>query len=227
MARNLKTIVTAIALFGSLISPSQAVAGYKVVPYLGAGYQLNHIQESATFTYTGLSADTSDYLENDFNNLNLFAGFGLKGSNFALEFGYFNSKWRGKSDTNTGITWPGTGDPVVYDAFGITVDSQLKILNIDIIYNHKIFNHDAFKVLAVAGVSKAYFDSTLYLLREGALDTTVYDNEKGYGWDAGVGLEADITDNLSVRTIVKYTSVNNLAAFDTLLNYTAGFKYHF
>lgn len=225
VTNNLKIIATSLTLLCSLILSVQAKANDKIAPYIGAGYQfnqLNHQQENFNLSTGSLSVDYDDYLESDFNNFNLFAGFNLKDTNFAFELGYFKSDWESKSNNNTGLVWSDNSNP-----FGTRADSQLEIISLDAIYNHKIPNHDKFSFLAIGGLSKISFDSTIYFLESGLLRESVSDSQDGYGLNFGVGLEADIIDNLSVRTIIKYTTVNSIDAFDSLVSYNVGFKYQF
>lgn len=223
--KHLKVLSTSLALLCSLTISVQAKASDKASPYIGAGYQFNqlsHTQGNASLSTGSISVDYGDYFESDFNNFNLFVGFDLKDTNLAFELGYLKSYWESKSNNNTGLVWPDNLNP-----FGTRADSQLEIISLDAIYNHKIPNHDKLSFLAIGGLSKISFDSTTYFLESGFLRESASVTQNGYGLNFGVGLEVDVINNLSARTVVKYTTVNGIDFFDSLLSYNVGFKYQF
>lgn len=51
--------------------------------------------------------------------------------------------------------------------------------------------------------------------------------QDGYGLNLGLGLEANIYNNISLRGVIKYTTVNGIDYFDDLVNYNLGIKYQF
>lgn len=52
-------------------------------------------------------------------------------------------------------------------------------------------------------------------------------NNSGWGYRIGGGLIYDLTDNLSLRMLVRYNGLDKISIADNMVEYTAGLRYHF
>lgn len=205
-----KTLACIIAFF-ALVQNSNAN------PYFGLGYQLNQLNLNDV-SLSGLTLKSEDYIEKDLHNINVFAGYDF-GNNFAAEIGFFK-KSESKANNNTGLLWISSGDPLTTD-----IDSTLQIINLDGIYS--IPANSRIKFLAIATVAKIDYKTNITLFDGGtfASYSTVKDN--GFGYGAGIGLEAQVVENLSARITAKYVRTASIDTFDDLLSYNFGLKYQF
>jgi outer membrane autotransporter protein len=81
--------------------------------------------------------------------------------------------------------------------------------------------------LALVGLSKIDFDTQINYLDNGNARDSFSDDQSGYGLNLGLGLEANIYKNTSLRAMVKYISTSSIDDFDNLVNYNLGIKYQF
>ena len=212
-----KSIIKKISILASIIAISNGVNANEIKPYIGIGYQMSNVN------YNTINVlDYDDILENKFNNFNLFTGIKLIDKNISLELGYFKSK-DGKKNDNSYI-WDLDNDGN-FDANNSKSKTSLDIISLDAIYHQKI-NND-FNFLFLGGLSRIsidgeidYYNSASYILSES-------DDQDGYGLNLGLGLEANIYNNISLRGVIKYTTVNGIDYFDDLVNYNLGVKYQF
>jgi len=187
-------------------------------PYFGVGYQFNQTNLN-TKTLTGFSVDLDNYLEKDFNNINLFAGYEFN-KNVAVELGYFSKKDENKTNSSTGLIWNDSSG-----ALTTQTKSDLQIINLDGIYSAPIASRLNF--LAIASVSKIDFKYNVNYLDNGTSRLSDNISDNGFGFGGGIGLEAKIIENVSARITAKYTQTIGIDAFDNLVNYGAGLKYQF
>lgn len=219
-----KSIIKKISILASIIAISNGVNANEIKPYIGIGYQMSNINyntENVQIRDGNISADLGDYFEDNLANFNLFAGFKVQ-DYLSLEIGYFSSKEEVKSNNSTGLFWDSTSNPLTTNS-----KSKLQIINFDAIYNHKLDYSNKFNFLALAGLSKIDFDTQIDYLDNGSTRDSFSDDQDGYGLNLGLGLEVNIYKNISLRGLIKYTTVNGIDYFDDLINYNLGVKYQF
>jgi opacity protein-like surface antigen len=219
-----KSIIKKISILASIIAISNGVNANEIKPYIGIGYQMSNVNYNTSnvqISDGNISADLGDYFEDNLANFNLFAGFKVK-DYLSLEIGYFSSKEEDKSNNSTGLIWTDTSNPLTTNS-----KSKLQIINFDAIYNHKLDYNNKFNFLALVGLSKIDFDTQINYLDNGNARDSFSDDQSGYGLNLGLGLEANIYKNTSLRAMVKYISTSSIDDFDNLVNYNLGIKYQF
>jgi opacity protein-like surface antigen len=219
-----KSIIKKISILASIIVISNGVNANEIKPYIGIGYQMSNVNYNTSnvqISDGNISADLGDYFEDNLANFNLFAGFKVQ-DYLSLEIGYFSSKEEVKSNNSTGLFWDSTSNPLTTNS-----KSKLQIINFDAIYNHKLDYSNKFNFLALAGLSKIDFDTQIDYLDNGNARGSFSDDQSGYGLNLGLGLEANIYKNTSLRAMVKYISTSSIDDFDNLVNYNLGIKYQF
>lgn len=212
-----KSIIKKISILASIILISNGVNANEIKPYIGIGYQMSNVNYN---TINGL--DYNNILEDGFSNFNLFSGIKLVDKNLSLELSYFKSKDKNKNDNYYPIDL--NGDTVA-DANSTKSKTSLEIISLDAIYHQKI-NND-FNFLFLGGLSKISVDGEVDYYNSGSYVLSNSDDQSGYGLNLGLGLEANIYNNISLRGVIKYTTVNSIDYFDDLVNYNLGVKYQF
>jgi len=230
-----KQIIKRLSILASVIAISNGVNANEIKPYIGIGYQMSNIRYgSSDLNISGSSVrfDLENHYEKELSNFNLFAGFKMN-KNLAIEIGYFKSKEEDKKSSYTSncCYWWDINLNTSFDAGEETLDatsaSKLQIINIDAIYNYPINYINGFNFLALAGISKVDFDTKINFLVNDSELSSGSDDQNGYGLNLGLGLEANIYQNISLRGLIKYTTVNGIDYFDDLVNYSLGVKYQF
>jgi opacity protein-like surface antigen len=212
-----KSIIKKLSILASIIAISNGVNANEIKPYIGIGYQMSNVNYN---TINGL--DYNNILEDGFSNFNLFSGIKLVDKNLSLELSYFKSKDKNKNDNSYLIDL--NGDTVA-DANSTKSKTSLEIISLDAIYHQKI-NND-FNFLFLGGLSKISVDGEVDYYNSGSYVLSNSDDQSGYGLNLGLGLEANIYNNISLRGVIKYTTVNSIDYFDDLVNYNLGVKYQF
>ena len=210
-------IIKKISILASIIAISNGVNANEIKPYIGIGYQMSNVNYN---TINGL--DYNNILEDGFSNFNLFSGIKLVDKNLSLELSYFKSKDKNKNDNSYPIDL--NGDTVA-DANSTKSKTSLEIISLDAIYHQKI-NND-FNFLFLGGLSKISVDGEVDYYNSGSYVLSNSDDQSGYGLNLGLGLEANIYKNISLRGLIKYTTVNGIDYFDDLVNYNLNIKYQF
>ncbi|MDA9231286.1 porin family protein [Rickettsiales bacterium] len=219
-----KNIINKLSILASVITISSGANANEIKPYIGIGYQANNLDYknvNISLDTGNTSVDSGSYFEDNLANFNLFAGFKVK-DYLSFEIGYFKSKEENKSNNATALVWTDTLNPLTTNS-----ESKLQIINFDIIYNHKLDYANKFNLLALTGLSKIDFDTHINYLDNGTIRLSESNYQSGYGFNLGLGLEANIYQNLSIRAVAKYISTSSIDYFDNLINYNLGVKYQF
>lgn len=200
-----KQIIKRLSILASIIAISNGVNANEIKPYIGIGYQMSNVNYS---TKNGINY--GDYAEDNLSNINIFGGIKFIEHNTSIEINYFKSKEESKAN-------------VPLDIGGFTT-SRVKIglVSLDAVYTQKI-KQSKFNALFIGGLSRISFDAPL----DNAYILGVSAHQNGYGLNLGLGLEANIYQNTSLRGLIKYTTVNGIDYFDNLVNYNLGIKYQF
>lgn len=221
-----KYLLATLILCTSLTTANSAEIRKK--SYIGIGYQLNSIsynQDTIQLSNTSMKYNREDYFADKFGNVNFFAGYeifedrDLEGS-IDLEIGYFSKNNVTKSNNNTGTEWISSSNPVTTKS-----ESNLSVVNLDAIFNYEVSEY--FKILAVGGVAGVFYKNNIDLFDNGVVGMSDQDKQNGIGFNAGIGGEIKIIKDVSARTIVKYTAVSGIDAFDRFITYGVGLKYNF
>ena len=214
--KNYKIIVLTALLFTATFYSANAT------PYFGIGYQMNSINynsESTIISGFNFSYELEDYLEEDFSNINLFVGYKVN-DKIALEIGYFSKKDESKLNSNTGLEWTGSGNPLT-----TSTKSDLQIVNLDGIYSFEA--NSRLSLLGIASISKIDFNYTTNYLDNGVSQLSESIDDNGFGIGAGLGLETKLINNVSARFIAKYTQTLGIDSFDDFVSYNVALKYQF
>lgn len=212
--------ITAIIAFMS----GQAYAETSKPFYVGVGYQINDINynNGTTQLSTGsFSYDRGDYFANNFGNINVFAGYQAT-KNLAVEVGYFQKDRKDKSNGSTGLVWSDNSH-----ALTTASESNLRIINLDAVGNVGLDSQERFKLLGILGVSQINYKYAIGYLDNGASRASESGSDNGFGLNLGVGLEAEVVKNISLRATAKYTRTTSIDFFDDFMTYTIGAKFNF
>lgn len=210
--RNYKIIILATFMLASIFQNANAN------PYFGVGYQFNQLNYNSA-SLSGFGIDLDDYLEKDFNNINLFAGYKIN-DNMAIELGYFSKKDENKTNSNTGLVWTDTSGTLTTNT-----KSDLQIINLDGIYSFEA--NSKLNFLTIASISKIDANSKISYLDDGVSRSSESLDDNGFGIGGGIGLEVELIKNISARIVAKYTHTLGIDSFDNLISYNAALKYQF
>jgi len=192
--------------------------------YLGLEYQNSQIGIEARDTSSlGYIINENDYYETNLNNINYFVGYNFN-KNLALEVSYFQDS-SSKSNNNTGLVY--TSGTLNSQAVTTDSDLSIKVLGLDVIYNHDI---NKFRIFGLTGLS--YIQANV---DENFNDGSNYTNSaNGLGFNIGGGMGYKVTENTLLRAKVKYTSINNLnlnsqgiSQIEDIVSYKVGVSYSF
>ena len=205
ISRKLLIATATISIFAS----SQSLANKNIKPYIGLGYQMSNL-----YYKTEDGIDYNDALEDGFGNFNLFAGTKIEDKNLSFELGYFKSKEEEKNWNFSQINANNSKSKV-----------ELEIISLDATYHQEIQQNLNF--LLLGGFSKVSIDGKFNYYNNSAFVQSEDDNQDGYGINLGLGLEAEIAQNIFIRGLAKYTRVNSIDYFDNLTTFSIGAKYQF
>jgi len=209
MIKNITNKVFAIAASLTILTTSQSLANENIRPYIGLGYQMSNLDYK-----TESGVDYGEYAESDLSNINLFAGAKIEEIRTSIELLYFKSSKEVKS-----INLPLAAGGSAYTNSRV----QLEQIEINGIYHQKT-QDSKINFLFLGGLSKISFDAPL---DDGYYIIGVPANQDGYGINLGLGLEAEIAQNVFIRGLAKYSRVNSIDYFDNLTTFSIGARYQF
>ena len=216
MKKLLSTTACLITLV--LCVPAQAVAPNEndfFYPYIGFDLQRYSVDYA-----NGLDVA----MDNNLNGGNIHIGKRFN-KYFGAEFGYFGIEESNKSVNFdiSGIT--GTPGDVL-----ASTDVKMQGITLDGLSYVPINDAGKFKLIGTAGVSLIKADFTLNGTVNGVVGSSS-DDQSEFGFRAGAGAQYSFTDQVSLRVLVRYQSMNfDISGFDITnhaLIYSTGLNYSF
>lgn len=203
----MKIFKTTILVSAMLTAQAQAT------PYFGGGVNYSKInyQDSVNVDIGGNAhqVNKGDYNADNVFGFNLLVGYDFKP--IALELNYTRSLEYQQSNTDVGLVWTDSGNPV-----DVTTTIQTSMIDLNGLYNH-----DYKKVTFTVGGGLSYlmYDEEASFEDAGSERLAIEENEKGFGANIMTGVSYNYTDDVSVRFGVKYLKMN-MDNVDSVVNYS-------
>lgn len=158
------------------------------------------------YVYSNADIDNSNVLEDSFNAGAVSVGARLH-KNFGFEAFYQQSE---EGEKNTALQDLGIKTTDKYKAYGVDLIGYLPLTN----------NLDA-----LMSFGMAYYDVE-YSLKIYDAFGEINGDDSGWGYRLGFGVQYNFSEHWSARLMGRYTSVD-IDGVDTILDFTAGVRYHF
>lgn len=164
-------------------------------------------------TRPGGYIDYSEYFPEIYNNFNIFAGFNIN-ERASIEVSFFHQE-KEKANNNS--------NEYVYDGKTAQSSATLQIISVDMVLNTPVID-DLMDLNLIIGGSAVSFKTESDFYSDGVYSDTVSEDHLDFGIDIGFGVDTKISENLSIRTIVKGTMLPASDIIKRIMTVSVGLK---
>jgi opacity protein-like surface antigen len=212
-----KILKTAL-LTGAVLVSSLGIAGaeeYDLKPYVGFDLQRTVADYNSNYNYDGDAIDANTLFEDSLDGVNVHAGI-RPHRNFGVEAGYFRTQ---EEDKNI-PTGASVGNGFV-TADDLKTSVKLSGFTLDGLGYLPVAN-DKVDLIGTAGLSYIKGETEI----KDSTDT-YKDDESEIGYRVGGGAQFNITEQVNVRGLARYQTVDFDDVADSAWTYSVGLNYSF
>lgn len=202
-----KTILTCALV--ALASPAMA---FEMKPYVGIDYMHMNFELNNSYNDDGVTLDANTLLEDGFDGLHIHAGNRFH-KNFGAEIGYFRTQEEDRT-----VPAGTTVGPGLVTAVPITTDVKFSGFTLDGM-GYMPLGDGTIELIGTAGVT--WIDADAEIEGFGSAD------EDEIGFRVGGGLQANLTDRISARALVRYQTADFQDIAENAFTYSAGLNLSF
>lgn len=204
---------TLLAMTAALLLTTSANADdwtTKLHPYIGADYELTHLNYNNNYNASGGAIiDGDKVFQNNLNGLNVHVGI-KPGTYWGAELGYFDTTNETKHVAAGASVGPGTVAAIPFDGKSKLQGGTLDALGYLPVY----------KNVDLIGTTGLAYDT----LKLGGF---VSRNKSEFDWRIGGGAQIEVIPNVNLRAIARYQTADFNNVVDNAWVYNVGLNYSF